>query len=244
MKEFDADREDVVKRASSAGVEFILDVGIDAQSSRKAVHLSRTHPPVYAAAGIHPHEASRAADGDLKSIDSMLRDPKVLALGEIGLDYHYLFSPKGTQQSLFQEQIEIGVHAGKPLIIHVREAMKDALRILRETEHPNFRGVFHCFGGSREDVPLVLEMGFHISFTGVVTFRNFSKIDIVTAVPLNRLLLETDAPYMTPAPLRGQRNEPSMLVHTAKRLAEMYGIPAEELVSQSTANARALFGAA
>jgi len=243
MKEFDTDREEVVKRASSAGVEFILDVGTDAATSQKAVLISKTHPSIFAAAGIHPHEASKASDGDLRSIDSLLRDPKVLALGEIGLDYHYSFSPKDVQKSLFRKQIGIGVQAGKPLIIHVREAMNDALAILRETEHPGFRGVFHCFGGSREDVALILEMGFHISFTGVVTFRNFTKTDVVTAVPLNRLLLETDSPYMTPAPMRGKRNEPSLLVHVAKRLAEIMDVPVEELVSQSTANAKMLFGA-
>jgi TatD DNase family protein len=242
MKEFDTDREDVVKRASLAGVEFILDIGTDIPSSQKAIHLSKIHSSIYAAAGVHPHEASKASDEDLRNIDSLLRDPKVLALGEIGLDYHYLFSPKDVQKSLFRRQIEIGAYVGKPLIIHVREAMDDALGILKETESSQFHGVFHCFGGSLEDVPLILEMGFYISFTGVVTFRNFTKIDVVTAVPLNRLLLETDAPYMTPVPLRGKRNEPFMLVHTAKRLAEMYNVPLEELATRSTANAKTLFG--
>jgi len=242
MADFDDDRKDVIDRASAAGVEFILDIGTDIVSSRKATCLSKDNPSVFSAVGVHPHEASKVSESDLGAIESLLDDPKAVALGEIGLDYHYQFSPRDVQKSLFRKQIDIGILRGKPLIIHVREAMSDALRILRETECSQFRGVFHCFAGSAEDVPPLLEMGFYISFTGVVTFKNFSKHDAVASVPLNRLLLETDAPYMTPVPLRGKRNEPSMLIHTAKRLAETCGVPLETLVSQTTANAKALFG--
>lgn len=242
MPEFDADRGEVVSRASLSGVERILDIGTDVPSSRKALALTQIHPSIYAAAGIHPHEASKASVADLDEIEFLLHESKVLALGEIGLDYHYNYSPRDVQQALFRKQIEIGLRAGKPMIIHVREAMQDALRILKETGPPRLKGVFHCFGGSLEDVPAVLEMGFYISFTGVITFRNFSRKDIVSAVPLNRILLETDSPYMTPVPMRGKRNEPSMLVHTAKHLSEILQIPEEELVSQTTANAVTLFG--
>jgi len=242
MADFDDDREEVIDRASAAGVGFILDIGTDIASSRKATDLSKVHPSVFAAVGVHPHEASKISAPDLQTIESLLVDSKVVALGEIGLDYHYQFSPPDVQKSLFRKQIDIGIMRGKPLIIHVREAMPDALRILSETECPQFRGVFHCFAGSAEDVPLLLEMGFYLSFTGVVTFKNFSKQDVIASVPLNRLLLETDAPYMTPVPLRGKRNEPSMLIHTVKRLSEIYGVPPETLVSQTTANAKALFG--
>jgi TatD DNase family protein len=242
MAEFDGDRQEVIRRATAAGVEFILDIGTDVVSSRKAADSSKVHPSVFAAVGVHPHEASKISPLDLQTIGSLLDDPKAVALGEIGLDYHYQFSPPETQKSLFRNQIDIGMTRGKPLIIHVREAMSDAMQILKEAECSRFRGVFHCFAGSAEDVPLLLEMGFYFSFTGVVTFRNFGKQDVVTSVPLNRLLLETDAPYMTPVPLRGKRNEPAMLIHTARRLAEIYAVPVETLVSQTTANAKALFG--
>jgi TatD DNase family protein len=242
MPEFDADRGEVVSRASLSGVDRILDIGTDVPSSRKALALTQIHPSIFAAAGVHPHEASKASAADLDEIEFLLRDPKVLALGEIGLDYHYDYSPRDTQKALFRKQIEMGLRVGKPLIVHVREAMQDALRILKETGSTRLKGVFHCFGGSLPDVPPVLEMGFYISFTGVVTFRNFSRKDVVSAVPLNRILLETDSPYMTPVPVRGKRNEPSMLVHTVRRLSEVLHIPEEELASQTTANAKTLFG--
>jgi TatD DNase family protein len=242
MPDFDADLGEVVSRASSSGVERILDIGTDVPSSRKALSLSRIHPSIHAAAGIHPHEASKASNADLDEIELLLREPKVVALGEIGLDYHYNHSPGDVQQSLFRKQIEIGIGAGKPLIIHVREAMPDALRILRETGLRPMKGVFHCFGGSLPDALSVLEMGFYISFTGVITFRNFSRKDVVSGVPLDRILLETDCPYMAPVPMRGKRNEPAMLVHTVKHLSEMLRIEEEELASRTSANAATLFG--
>jgi TatD DNase family protein len=242
MPEFDPDRESAISRATEADVGMIIDIGTDAASSRKAVALSTIRSSVYAAVGIHPHEASKASEADFRDAESLLKDPKAVAVGEIGLDYHYLFSPEDVQQRVFRRQIEIGLAVRKPLILHVREAMLDALRILEEMKSSEYRGVFHCYGGSIKDVPKILELGFHISFTGVVTFQNFKNRDAVDAVPSDRLLLETDSPYMTPVPLRGKRNEPAFLVHTARRLAEIRNVTLELLTDRTTSNAKALFG--
>jgi TatD DNase family protein len=241
-EEFDGDRDEAVRRALDAGVEAIIDVGTDVASSVKAGGFAEQRPAVFASAGIHPHEASKASAEDFEKIESLLESPKTVAAGEIGLDYHYSFSPHDVQRSVFLKLIEIGLKKNRPLIVHVREAMPDALRIFRDLGAAPYRGVFHCYGGDLDEAAGVLELGFHLSFTGVVTFRNYSDSDIVKAVPSERLLLETDAPYMTPVPLRGKRNEPAFLAHTARRVAEMRGTAPDALAALTTRNARLLFG--
>ncbi len=241
-KEFEEDRDEVVRRALEAGVETIIDVGTDLQSSVSAGGFAEKQPAVFASAGIHPHEASKPAAGDLEKIEALLESPKTVAVGEIGLDYHYSFSPHNIQKTVFLRQIEIGLRMKKPLIVHVREAMPDALAVLRSVDAAPYRGVFHCYGGTLDEAEEVLALGFHLSFTGVVTFRNYAGADIVRAVPPNRLLLETDAPYMTPVPLRGRRNEPAFITHTLHRIADMRGETPESLAASTTRNARTLFG--
>lgn len=241
-EEFEGDRDAVVRRALEAGVETIIDVGTDVASSVKAGGFAEKQPAVFASAGIHPHEASKASAGDLERIETLLDSPKTVAVGEIGLDYHYSFSPHDVQQTVFLRQIEIGLRRKKPLIVHVREAMRDALAVLRSADTAPYRGVFHCYGGTLREAEEVLALGFHLSFTGVVTFRNYAGPDIVRAVPPDRLLLETDAPYMTPVPLRGRRNEPAFITHTLLRIADMRGETAESLATSTTRNARTLFG--
>ncbi|MDM7924495.1 MAG: TatD family hydrolase [bacterium] len=241
-EEFEGDRDAVVRRAQEAGVEAIIDVGTDLQSSVSAGGFAERQPAVFASAGIHPHEASKASAGDLERIESLLDSPKTVAVGEIGLDYHYSFSPHDAQKTVFQRQIEIGLRKKKPLIVHVREAMPDALAVLRSADAAPYRGVFHCYGGTLGEAEEVLALGFHISFTGVVTFRNYAGMDIVRSVPAGRLLLETDAPYMTPVPLRGRRNEPAFIMNTLQRIADMRGETAESVAASTTRNARALFG--
>jgi TatD DNase family protein len=240
--EFDGDRGEVIGRALAAGVEAVIDVGTDAESSGKAGGFAEREPAVFASVGIHPHEASRASDADLKRIETLLDSPKTVAVGEIGLDYHYSYSPHDVQRTLFLKLVEIGLKKNKPLIVHVREAMPEALRILRDLGAAPYRGVFHCYGGTLSEAAEVLDLGFHISFTGVVTFRNYSDSEIVRAVPPGRLLLETDSPYMTPVPLRGRRNEPAFLTHVADRAAAMRGATSGEIAALTTGNARALFG--
>jgi TatD DNase family protein len=243
MEAFDGDRESVVHRAAEAGVEWMLDVGTDLRSSKKALILSEQFQAVFAAAGIHPHEAVKATPSDLDEIKSLSRHPKILAIGEIGLDYHYNFSPRDVQKKRFSEQLELALSIGKPVVIHVREAMADALEILDCFSIKQWKGVFHCFGGGEEDVSRVLEMGFYISFTGVVTFRDFKKYDLIRLVPEERLLVETDAPYMTPVPFRGRRNEPAMITYSARKMAETVGLPVDPFCVRTTQNANALFRA-
>ncbi|HDQ44568.1 MAG TPA: TatD family deoxyribonuclease [bacterium] len=241
MKAFGEDLEDVIRRAGEAGVVGMLDVGTDIPSSLTALGLAEREPAVFAAAGIHPHEAAKASFEDFDTLAGMWGHPRVVAVGEIGLDYHYDFSPREIQKTVFTRQLEDARTRGKPVIVHVREAMDDALAIIDAVSGGLWDGVFHCFGGNREEALAVLARGFHISFTGVTTFRNFEGMDAVRAVPEDRLLLETDAPYMTPVPFRGRRNEPAFLGHTLSVLAGARGEEAGRLAETTTRNARRLF---
>lgn len=238
---FGQDLDAVVGRALEAGVGRMITIGTDVNSSRKAVEIAENFECVFASVGIHPHDAAKAGSGDLGEIRILTDHPKVVGMGEIGLDYYYDFSPRETQQSLFVAQLQMAARLNLPVVVHVREAMTDAMKCISDAGEGPWTGVFHCFGGSAEDVPAVLEAGFHISFTGVITFKNFSRTDAVRAVPLNRLLLETDAPFMTPVPHRGKRNEPLYLRHTAERLAEIHAVSTDLLAETTTKNALALF---
>jgi TatD DNase family protein len=241
MEAFDGDREAVVQRAVDAGVEWMIDVATDVKSSNSSVILAERFQPVYAAVGVHPHEAAKATASDLAEIKHLAQHLKTTAIGEIGLDYHYDFSPRAVQKKWFSEQLDLALLLEKPVVIHVREAMADALEILGDFSVKHWEGVFHCFGGSREDIPKILEMGFHISFTGVVTFPNFKKSDLIGRIPTSRLLVETDAPYMTPVPFRGRRNEPAFIAHPARKMAETIGMPFDRFCIQTTQNACRLF---
>lgn len=242
LKSFDNDRLEVVQRAREADVEIVLDVGTDLKTSRKAVQNSQQIKGVYAAVGIHPHDSAKVGKQDIAEIRKLLDHPKVVGLGEIGLDYHYQFSPADIQQEMFSMQLRLAQEKNMPVIVHMREAMQNGLKIIDRSGKAPWKGVFHCYGGTVEDVQSIIERGFYISFTGVVTFHNFRDIEKVRAVPLDRLLLETDTPYMTPVPHRGKRNEPGFLIHTARVLADIYKIEYEELAEVTTSNARMLFG--
>lgn len=242
MKEFDGDRDAVVHRASEAGVDLILDIGTDLESSQKAVGLSEKHQSIYASLGVHPHEAAKTKDFDWIELEKLLSHPKAKAVGEMGLDYHYHFSPEAVQKDIFSRQLILARTLNKPVVVHVREAMQDALEVIQRAGPPPWKGVFHCFGGREDDIPKVLDLGFHISFTGVLTFKNYSSFELLKRVPLNRLLVETDSPYMAPVPCRGKRNEPAWIVHTVRRVSEILNVPYEEVCSQTTRNAVRLFG--
>jgi TatD DNase family protein len=239
---FHEDLGEVLSRAAQAGVEKVIDVGIDDRTSAQAVENSRSHPSVFAAIGIHPHEASRTGIRGIPVLEKWFSDPKVVALGEIGLDFHYNFSPRAAQIDVFARQIVLAKERNLPVIVHSRKAMQDVLRVLDECGSNPWRGVFHCFDGTPGEAAEVLARGFHISFTGVVTFKNFSNHETVLLVPLDRLLLETDSPYMTPVPFRGRRNEPCYLRHTAEFLAKAYGVATERLIDITSGNAASLFG--
>ena len=243
MDTYVQDLNDVIQRATDKDVLKIITVGTDLESSRASIALAEQYPELFAAVGIHPHEA-HADSKTLKKMKELADHPKVVAIGEIGLDYYYDFSPRDLQHTLFKAQLELARQANLPVIVHVREAMDDALSIIQSFGTASWKGVFHCYGGTRKEIPDILNLGFHISFTGVVTFKNFRRIDAVQAVPLTCLLLESDAPYMTPVPHRGKRNEPMYLPYTAEAIAKMLGCPLHDLVESTTHNAVSLFNLA
>ena len=240
--DFDADREAVIARAAEAGVELMLAVGTGGgpPDLEAGLRLAESHPGMRATVGVHPHDASKASEETFERLRELLSRPRVIAMGEIGLDYHYDFSPRQVQREVFVRQLQIARDAGVPVIIHTREAWDDTLRLLRE--HWQGPGVMHCFSGGPEEAELVLDLGFYLSFAGIVTFPKAQRVqEAARMAPLDRLLVETDAPYLAPVPHRGKRNEPAFVVHTARKIAELRGAPFETIAAQTGANFRALF---
>lgn len=242
MDKFSADLDQVICRAEEAGIGAIINVGTDIETSKQAVQQSEKYDMMFSASGIHPHEASKVQEKDWDELTSLLDTKKNVALGEIGLDYFYDFSPRDIQLQLFEKQLKLAKELKLPIIIHSRNAMDDTLKVIDSVSENPWQGVFHCFGGNKEDALKVLERGFHISFTGVMTFKNFKEMDAVLAVPLEKLLLETDAPYMTPVPHRGKRNESMYIPVMRDFLADMHFVPKHEIEAVTTENAKGLFG--
>ncbi len=239
-RQFDHDREAVIGRALEAGVTHILAIGAgDGPPDLEcALRLADRFPFISATAGIHPHDAAKAAAGDFRRLEELCAHPKFIAIGEIGLDYHYDFAPRDRQREVFTEQLRIARKARKPVIIHTREAWDDTIRLLEEHWAPaGLAGIMHCFSGGPQQARQVLAMGFYVSFAGIVTFPKAVNVrEAAKTVPLDRLLVETDAPYLAPVPHRGKRNEPAFLPHTARALAELRGDAYEALAAATTAN--------
>jgi TatD DNase family protein len=250
MDEFNSDREEVIQRARNAGVAVLITIGSNLKGNKGAIELSEKYEAIYAAVGIHPHDAKDFTEEILEKIREWAIPPvnkggqrlgKVVAIGEIGLDYHYNNSPREIQKEVFKRQLSLAKEIALPVVIHSREAKKDTLEIVRESGID--KGVFHCFSGDMDMAEEVMAMGFHISIAGPVTFKNAKKlVEIARFIPDDFLLIETDAPYLTPEPFRGRRNEPSYLVHIAKTIAELREISIEDLARITTLNARRLFG--
>ncbi|MEE9912405.1 MAG: TatD family hydrolase [Deltaproteobacteria bacterium] len=240
MMEFDSDRREVIERARLAGVDGIVTVGTNLGLSRKALSIAREYENIYATIGIHPHDAARAGDQAFDDLRDLARDPKVVAYGEIGLDYFRDHSPREKQIEMFARQLELARELRLPVIIHDRDAHDQTLRMVKDS---NIRsGVFHCFSGDWSMARQCIDLGFYVSVPGVVTFEK-SKVlqEVVRQAPLDSLLLETDCPYLTPVPHRGKRNEPSFIIHTAKKVAEIKGMPWEDLAEAAARNTRKLF---
>jgi TatD DNase family protein len=239
-KEFDADRDEVIRRAVDAGVTRMVAVGTGEgpPDLESGIRLADCHPELYATVGVHPHDAAKAGDSDLARLRELLKHPRVIALGEIGLDYHYDFSPRDRQQSVFREQLSIAQEAGKPVVIHTREAWDDTFALLERYWAPHgIGGIMHCFSGGPGEARRSLELGFHLSFGGIVTFPKAADIrQAAMDTPADRILVETDAPYLAPVPNRGKRNEPAFVMYTAAKIAELRGLPLEDLARQTTAN--------
>ncbi|NDY42768.1 TatD family hydrolase [Dissulfurirhabdus thermomarina] len=235
--------DEVLDRAARAGVRQVVAVGTDPDSSRAALDLARRHPGVYAAVGVHPHDAARLDEAAMERLAALCREEKVVAVGEIGLDFYRNRAPAELQASALRRQLALALEAGLPVILHARAADEALCAILAETAGPGLRGVVHCFTGAPETAERLVELGLHVSFTGIVTFPGAEAVrEAVRAVPPDRLLVETDAPYLAPVPHRGRPNEPAFVVHVARRVGELKGMTFEEVAACTSANARALFG--
>lgn len=247
-EQFDADREAVIERAFAAGVEHMLSIGSgDGPPDLEAgIRIADKYPAIYASIGVHPHDASKATAESFKRLAGLTAHPKVVGFGEIGLDYHYDHSPREVQRDVFVEQMRIAHDAGLPIIIHTREAWPDTLALLSEHwRAPNPGGIIHCFSEGPREAQQALALGFHISFAGIVTFPKATAIqEAARLVPADRLLVETDAPFLAPVPKRGKRNEPALVAETARKVAELRGVSAEEIADTTAANFRKLCGIA
>ena len=241
--EFDADRSDVLARARAGGVAVILDVAVSGPEPRfeMALALADAYPGIYVALGVHPHDAKTYTPDLERRLLELSAHPKVIAWGEIGLDYHYDHSPRPVQRDVFLRQLHLAEQRGLPVVIHSREAEADTLALLRE-HAGRVRGVLHCFTGSRQMARHCVEWGLYISFSGILTFRNASAlVEIARELPRERVLIETDCPYLAPVPYRGKRNEPLFVREVARRLAEIWGESPEAVGRRTAENFRALF---
>lgn len=241
--QYDGDRAAMLDRARAAGVVQMVDVGYDLPSSRRAIALAAGYDFIYAVVGVHPHEVADLPVDYLDTVRELSRQAKVVAIGEIGLDYYRDLSPREVQRRVFREQLALAKELNLPVVIHDRDAHGDVLDILRKDGAGPAGGVLHCFAGSLEMAAACLEMGFYISFAGPVTYPNARRPkEVAAAVPLERLLVETDSPYLTPQAHRGKRNEPAYVRYVAEQIAALRGIAPEELARATTANARRIFG--
>lgn len=238
--QFDPDRDAVIERARAAGVESMVVIGTgDGPPDLEAgVRLADRYPSIYATVGVHPHDASKATPETYARLRDLLKHPKVVAVGEIGLDYHYDHSPREVQRDVFLQQMLIAGEARKPIVIHTREAWEDTISLLEVYWRPyGLGGIMHCFSGNPDQAALCLDLGFHLSFAGIVTFPKSAAIqEAARRTPADRILIETDAPYLAPVPHRGKRNEPSFVGDTARKLAELRGVTPEEIARITSEN--------
>lgn len=242
-RRFDDDREQVIERARINGISGIINIGHDMESSLRSIDLAQQYSFIYAAVGIHPHDAKDAPVDYLERLSEMAQSPRVVAVGEIGLDYYYDLSPRDVQRKIFIEQLALAKELQIPVVIHLRDAAGDFLEIMRREGLKPIAGVMHCFSGSWEVAKECLDMGFYISFAGPVTFKNASNLkEVAVKVPLDRLLVETDCPYLTPMPHRGKRNEPAYVKYVAEHIAQLKGISIEEFIDKVEQNTTELFG--
>lgn len=236
------DRDAVIQSMPEAGVGLIMNVGADMPSSRRSLVLAKKYPFIYAAVGVHPHDVEDMTEADLQDLRELAGEEKVRAIGEIGLDYHYDNSPRDKQKYWFEKQIELAQDLDLPIIIHCRDAMQDCMDILRSYDFSRTSGVMHCYSGSAETAEEVVKMGMYVAFGGAITFKNNKKAcHVVQSVPMERLLIETDCPYLTPEPYRGKRNDSRYVKYVAEKVAEFRRLPVEEVEKVTMTNAKCLF---
>lgn len=240
---FDTDRDDAIARMLEKGVTRYAEIGTDMESSRQVADFAACHKGCYAVVGIHPHEAKTMKDGDLDLLAAWLKEEKVVALGEIGLDYYYDFSPREVQIDVCEKQMELAWQLNVPVAYHVRDAHQDMLDLMKRHKGKLSGGIIHCFSGSWEIAKEYLKLGYYISFAGPVTFKKAPKLqEAAINVPRERLLVETDSPYLAPEPVRGRRNEPGNVYYVAEKIASLRSESLEELAAYTTRNAMDVYG--
>jgi len=240
-EKFDSDRAKVIEYLQNEGVSLAVNVGADLASSKNSIALSQQYDFIYAAVGVHPSEVSAMSDADIETLRKMASHEKVVAIGEIGLDYHYDEPAKEVQKQWFEAQLRLAQELNMPYIVHDRDAHSDTIEIIKEVGY--FRGVMHCFSGSCEMAKQMVDLGFYISIAGQVTFKNAPKVqEVAKIVPLDRLLIETDSPYLTPEPHRGERNNSANVQFTCAKIAELRGISQEELARITLTNGKTFYG--
>lgn len=259
FKEFDLDREETIKRFFDLGGEKLINVGCDLASSARSVELAGKHKNIFASVGVHPHDTQTFDEAAIKKLEELIINKKVVAIGEVGLDYFRNLSPKEKQIEVFKLQLDLAIKHNKPVIIHCRDAYIDLLEILKSYQLSNWHGVTHCFLGSWQVAEELLKLGFRVGFTGAITYVKKSKMvnapaapkfrldepeifKVIRNSPLEKILIETDCPYLAPVPHRGERNEPSFVKHVAEKIAEIKGISVEEVEKATSENAGKLFG--
>lgn len=249
MRLYNRDRDQVLERARGAGVAAVVDVGCDLDSSREAIRLAAQYSEVFAALGFHPHSAAKMRDSDLERLSELAQHPKVVAIGEIGLDFYRNLSPREVQVEAFKKQLALACRLKLPVIVHCRDAQEEVLSILTEWAYgaggvcgaKEPLGVLHCFSGDRELSQRYIEMGFLLSIAGPITYPSSHAMEIAHHIPLDKLLIETDCPFLTPQPYRGKRNEPSNVSFVAEKIGEIRGVPTDVVAEHTTANAAQLF---
>jgi TatD DNase family protein len=240
-KQFDDDRDEVIRKCKMQGFKYIIDPATNYETCKKVIDLSEKYDVIYTALGIHPHDAKEYSDNIMLKIEEMLKIKKVLAIGEIGLDYHYDFSPVEAQKTVFREFLKLAKRHSLPVIIHNRESDKDMMDILESEYDANLKGQFHCFSGDLDLAKRILDFNFYISFTGSVTFNKNKSDEILRNVPFDRLLLETDSPYMAPIPYRGKRNDPANIPVIVKYISTVLNKTEDEIIEQTNNNAVRFF---
>ncbi|MBM7583396.1 TatD DNase family protein [Caldicoprobacter guelmensis] len=239
---FDEDRDQLIRELPEKGVAYVVNVGSTLEASRMSVELATQYPFIYAAVGIHPHEVAQMNREALDAIEAMAKRDKVVAVGEVGLDYYYDFSPRELQKEWFDWQIDLAYNMRLPIIIHDRDAHADVLDILKAKKDKILGGVMHCYSGSWEMAKYFMDLGLYISLGGPVTFKNAKRpVEIAQKVPLDRLVIETDSPYLAPTPYRGRRNNPAYVRLVAEKIAEIRGMALEEIANITLDNAKKLF---
>ncbi len=240
---FKEDFNEVLDKIKNAGVDFVVNPGYDIPSSKNAVLLSEKYDFIYAAVGVHPHDSDSLTEDGIDTLKELSKNKKVVAIGEIGLDYYYDLSDREIQKKWFSRQMELALEVKKPVIIHDRDAHKDTMDILKANGVEKTGGVLHCFSGSVEMAREALDLGMYISFAGPVTFKNAKKlVEVAEYVPLDKIFIETDSPYLTPVPKRGERNDCSNVRYVAEKISEIKNIPFEEVCRQTKENALSFFG--